>query len=198
MTYLPVKGYEGLYEVSDQGTVRSVDRKVLGKDGATYPFKGRTLKAHPHKDVEYLQISLWKHGKGTHYYVHRLVAQAHISNPSNLPEVNHLDGNRVCNTVNNLEWVTGQQNKQHAISTGLKVYTNRLTKMEFFECLQSVIAGESYHSLSQRVPYKVPFLSTKLRKLAQELELEHELNASLMEQRIQRARINGVKNIPQY
>lgn len=77
---------------------------------------------------------------------------------------------------------------------GLKIYTNRLTKEEFINCLYDVINGESYTSLSSRVPYKVPFLSVKLRKIAKELGLENELNESLYMQRVIRARINGAKN----
>lgn len=194
MKFLPVVGYEGLYEVSEDGIVRSLNRKVRGRDGALYPFKGRVLRANPNKDVGYLQVSLWKDGQGTSHYVHRLVAQAHIPNPMCLPEVNHDDGNRQNNWKKNLEWVTSLENKLHAISTGLKVYTNRLTYAEFVECLHAVIEGESYLSLTQRVPYKVPFLSTKLRAIAQEMGLEQELNESLYIQRVERARTNGAKN----
>ena len=75
--------------------------------------------------------------------------------------------------------------------SGLQVYTNRLTKNEFLDCLYDVINGESYQSLSERVPYKVPFLSTKLRALAKEIGLETELNESLYIQCVTRARING-------
>ncbi len=194
MSYLPVKSYEGLYEVSDSGTVRSLDRKIIGKDGVTYPFKGKVLRASSNKEVEYLQVSLWKNGVGTSHYVHRLVATAHIPNPLDLPEVNHLDGNRQNPAKSNLEWCTSQENSIHAVNTGLTVYTLRLSKDEFIECLFSVINGESYFSLSQRVPYKVPFISVKLRKLAKELGLEGELDESLMIQRNERARINGAKN----
>ena len=194
MSYLPIKGYEGLYEVSQQGEVRSVDRRILGRDGVIYPFKGKVLQLNSHKDVEYLQVSLWKEGKGHHHYVHRLVAQTHIPNPYELPEVNHINGNRLHNWVNNLEWVSRKGNAQHAIHTGLKIYTNRLTFDEFYDCLLSVINGESYLSLSERVPYQVPFLSTKVRKVAKELGLENELDASLAIQKAKRARENGAKN----
>ena len=194
MNFLPIPGYEGLYEVSDAGIIRSVDRVLTGKDGVKYQFKGRVLQASSHKDTGYLQVSLWKNNQGTSYYVHRLVAQSHSPNPGMLPEVNHKDGRRANNIVTNLEWVTRQENAQHAVDTALRVYTNRLSKDEFVECLYSVIAGESYLALTQRVPYKVPFLSTKLRKIAVELGIEHELDESLMIQRITRARINGAKN----
>lgn len=194
MIFLPVKDYEGLYEVSTTGIVRSLDRKVQGKDGTLYPFKGIELRSNANKNVEYLQVSLWKNNMGKSYYVHRLVAEAHIPNPLNLQEVNHLDGNRQHNCVSNLEWVTRTENANHAIATGLKVYTNRLSYAEFVECLSNVLAGESYQSLTSRVPYKVPFLSVKLRAIAKELGLEHALNASLSEQKSKRARSNGAKN----
>ena len=194
MSYLPIKGYEGLYEVSEAGIIRSLDRLIIGKDGVAYPFKGKALRASPNKEVGYLQVSLWKNGEGTSHYVHRLVAIAHIPNPLDLPEVNHLDGNRQNPTKTNLEWCTSQENSIHAVISGLKTYTHRLSKEEFIECLFSVINGESYYSVSQRVPYKVPFISVKLRKLAKELGIEGELDESLMAQRIVRARTNGAKN----
>ena len=194
MNFSALIGYEGSYEVSACGVIRSVDRVVLGTDGATYPFKGRILRANPHKDVNYLVVSLWKDGIGQSHYVHRLVAQAHVANPFNKPEVNHKDGDRTNNNKNNLEWVTPQENKLHAITTGLRKYTNRMTKDEFVDCLFSVIDGESYAALCNRVPYKVPFLSVKLRQIARELGVENDLNESLYQQRISRARINGAKN----
>ena len=196
MSFLPVTGYEGLYEVGACGTVRSIDRTVTGRDGVKYPFKGRTLKPSTHKDVEYLVVSLWQNNQGNSFYVHRLVAMAHVPNPLGLPEVNHKDGCRVNNLKTNLEWVTSSENSDHAIELGLRTYTTRLTKDEFVECLFSVINGESYAVLTKRVPYQVPFLSVKLRKIAKELGLEADLDQSLYEQRVQRARINGSKNQP--
>ena len=194
MNYLPVVGYEGLYEVNEFGQVRSIDRIILAIDGTKYPKKGRVIAQSTNKNTKYPCVSLWKNNKGTTSYVHRLVAEAHIPNPENKPEINHIDGTRTNNHVSNLEWCTRTENAIHAIQTGLKVYTNRLTKEEFTECLFSIIDGESYLSLSQRVPYQVPFLSTKIRKIAKELNLENELNESLYLQKIARARINGAKN----
>lgn len=196
MNFFKVRSYEGLYEVSDCGVVRSVDRDLVAKDGVIYHRKGRVLRQSPHKDTGYPQVSLWSDNVGTSFYVHRLVADAHIPNPDGKPEVNHKDGVRNHNASANLEWVTSLENKLHAIGEGLRVYTNRLTKDEFVDCLYAVIEGESYQSLTCRVPYKVPFLSTKVRKIAQELGLEGELNESLYLQRVMRARINGAKNHP--
>lgn len=191
MQWLPVKGYEELYEVSDTGEVRSVDRVLSVTNQKERLFKGRVLLQTMNKQVQYKQVSLWKENKGTSYYVHRLVAEAFIPNPESKPEVNHIDGNRQNNHISNLEWVTSGENSLHASKTGLRVYTNRLTKDEFLDCLYDVINGESYQSLSSRVPYKVPFLSTKLRTLAKEFNLETELDESLYIQRVNRARVNG-------
>lgn len=191
MQWLPVKGYEELYEVSDTGEVRSVDRVLSVTNQKERLFKGRVLLQTMNKQVQYKQVSLWKENKGTSYYVHRLVAEAFIPNPESKPEVNHIDGNRQNNHISNLEWVTSGENSLHASKTGLRVYTNRLTKDEFLDCLYDVINGESYQSLSSRVPYKVPFLSTKLRALAKEFNLETELDESLYTQRVNRARVNG-------
>jgi len=192
MPYLPVRDYEGLYEVSDKGAVRSLDRKVLGADGVLYPFIGKTLASYTHKDLRYPLLNLYKNNKGRLCYVHRLVAQAHVTNPKDLPEVNHLNGNRADNRSENLEWVTGQQNKQHAVDYGLRTYPPpRLNTDQLLDCLSQVIAGESYAAIAQGGPYLVPALSTKVRKLAREIGWEDLLNTSLKQQAVQRARING-------
>lgn len=173
--FKPIVGYEGHYQVSDSGEAWSDKSDQL-------------LKPSPNKQVYYLQVSLWGENTGISFYVHRLVAAHFIPNPLGLPGVNHLDGDRHNNHISNLEWVTSSGNSYHAVATGLRVYKNRLSREEFIECLQSVIDGESYASLSDRVPYKVPFLSTKLRSIAKELQLEYELDASLREQRTNRNR----------
>lgn len=190
-----VKGYEDSYEVSRDGKVFSKERLVKGTDGVTYPFGGKELKPSSNSNVEYLQVSLWKNNKGTSYYIHRLVAESFIPNPLNKPEVNHIDGNRLNNHVSNLEWCTSSENSIHAVKNGLRVYKNRLTKNDFLQCLMDVINGESYYSLSKRVPYKVPYLSTKLRRIARDNSLEDLLDESLLNQKRQRARLNGTKNI---
>ena len=191
MQWLPVKNFENLYEVSNTGLVRSIDRVLIVKGQWNRFVKGKLLYQNTNKQVCYKQVNLWKNNQGKFLYVHRLVAEAFINNPENKPEVNHIDGNKHNNCVENLEWVTSSENSYHASETGLRIYTNRLTEEEFLECLYDVINGESYQSLSQRIPYKVPFISTKIRKLAKKYELENELNESLAIQRSNRVRING-------
>lgn len=198
MNCLPIKGYEGLYTISDTGRVFSQDRVIKGKDNVLYRIKGRERKLWSNKNVQYLMVALYKNNVGKTVYVHRLVAETFIKNDSNKPEVNHIDGNRLNNCVSNLEWCTRLENIAHAITTGLHIYTNRMTKSEFVECLNDVINGESYLSLSNRTPYKVPFLSVKLRRIAKELGLEQELDESLHYQKLERARKNGLKNRRNY
>lgn len=194
MKKLPIKNYEQAYEIASNGNVYSLPRKVLGTDGTIYPFKGKLLTTHVNVQNGYSQVDLWDNNAPKRFYIHRLLAIAFISNPNCKPEINHKDGNRQNNSLSNLEWCTSSENSYHAVNTGLRTYTNRLTRNEFICCLQEIIQGENYTALSERVPYKVPFLSTKLRKIAREENIEHLLDESLREQKRRRARSNGVKN----
>ena len=181
-------GYEDQYEVDEDGSIYSLDREVLGKDGTIYPFKGKKLKTHPHKDVAYLIVNLWKNNKGCNYYVHRIIAKAFIPNPLNKSEINHIDGNRQNNAISNLEWCTSSENKQHAWDTGLRTVTCKMSQKALMDCLSDVLNGESYLAISMRVPYQVPFLSVKVRRLAREHGIEHLLNDALKLQKNERMR----------
>lgn len=106
--YKNIVGYEDLYEVSDTGLVRN---KVSGK----------ILK--PRKDRGYLHVKLYKDGIGKIYKVHRLVANTFILNPLNLPEVNHIDENKSNNNVENLEWISHQENIDYSLSKPVCQYS---------------------------------------------------------------------------
>lgn len=98
-----IEGYEKLYQVSNFGNVRSLPRNTK---------KGRVLKHTRYKNG-YLYLNLCKDGKSKHYYIHRLVAQAFLPNPDNLPQVNHRDENPSNNRVDNLEWCTSKYNNNY-------------------------------------------------------------------------------------
>ena len=102
----PVVGYKGLYEVSSFGRVRSLDRY----DGRAYR-RGCILK--PKIQSNYLRVSLCNGGKCKQQSIHRLVAQAFIPNPNNLPMVNHKDENTKNNCVENLEWCDAKYNRNY-------------------------------------------------------------------------------------
>lgn len=118
-----VKGYEDLYQVSNIGRVRSKDRMRHVGHGHYGLKKGRILKPYKMKSREYgyyLQVTLCRNNKHTKHLIHRLVAQAFIENHDNKPCVNHIDGDKANNRVDNLEWCTFSDNNQHAYDTKLK------------------------------------------------------------------------------
>lgn len=111
----PVAGYEGLYEVSNIGRVRGIRRS--GCTGE--PLKGQ-IDIHGYVDVMLRGNKTYKHWK-----VHRLVAIAFIPNPEGKRTVNHIDGNKQNNNVENLEWMTHGENHRHAYRIGLKKVTEK-------------------------------------------------------------------------
>ena len=100
-----IKGYEGKYQVSNMGRVKSLNYKNTGKE--------RIMKPHDN-GRGYLRVVLCKEGKGKQCRINRLVAQAFLPNPDNLPEVNHIDQCRTNNNVENLEWCTTQYNVEYS------------------------------------------------------------------------------------
>ena len=108
-----VTGYEGEYKVSNYGNVKSLKR---GNERLLTWHKSKLTKRHPEP---MFHVELWKDNKRKTFKVHRLVAQEFIPNAEGKPQINHIDGDRNNNHVNNLEWVTGSENMNHAYKTGL-------------------------------------------------------------------------------
>lgn len=105
-----VVGFERLYEVSNLGNVRSVTRTITRSDGRVYVKQGKQLKSFvTNRGYEYVMLNDAQH-KQHLKTVHRLVAQAFVANPSNLPVVNHKDENKLNNAATNLEWCTQSYN----------------------------------------------------------------------------------------
>ena len=108
----PVVGYEGLYEVSNWGRVKSLDTYRKGINGSVRFCKERILKQGKDK-FGYLYVDLYKNNIKKKYKVHRLVAEAFLDNPDNLPCVNHKDENKQNNIVSNLEWCNYSYNNSY-------------------------------------------------------------------------------------
>lgn len=123
--------YEGLYQVSNKGRVKSLSRIIEGRWGNTL-LKEKLLNPTYYKG--YAKVGLTKSGKLKHNALHRLIAIAFIPNPNNKPCINHIDCNPSNNSIENLEWVTYQENILHAEQNGRRTHvallsSNRLKEL---------------------------------------------------------------------
>ena len=110
-----IKGFEGYYQVSNTGRIRSLDRKIGYRKGRLRNWKGAE-KQLVETDKGYLKVRLYMNNKSVTREVQRFVAEAFIPNPENKEQVNHIDGNKQNNNVSNLEWVTPQENTIHSVT----------------------------------------------------------------------------------
>ena len=113
-----IKDYEGLYQVSNLGRVRSLDRDTVFKDGRTRHFYGCIRSAGYNSSTGYKSVTLNKNGKKHSRDVHRLVAETFIQNPNNLQCVDHINGNKTDNRAENLRWCTQRENILYSIENG--------------------------------------------------------------------------------
>lgn len=104
-----IEGYEGLYQISNKGRVKSLQREIVYKDGRKKVLKEKILHNNLN-EFGYHNVMLSKDGVTKRYKVHRLVAKAFIPNQNNLPIINHKDENKTNNSVENLEWCDQKYN----------------------------------------------------------------------------------------
>ena len=103
-----IKGYEGRYQVSNLGRVKSLNYRHTNKE---------KILSNTTNTKDYLTVSLYKNGKIKTYYIHKLVAAHFIPNPDNYKEVNHKDENKSNNCVSNLEWCSREYNQNYGTKT---------------------------------------------------------------------------------
>lgn len=129
-TWLSVVGYEGLYEVSNTGKIRTVARVYYsGKPTRKMILPQKAMQAKSDKDG-YLNLALRKNKERKFLRVHRLVCQAFHPNPENKPFVNHKNGDKTCNHDWNLEWATASENELHSFRVlGKKPILSQLGKV---------------------------------------------------------------------
>ena len=176
----PIKDYEGKYYVTSQGDVVNA--------------YGNTLTPTINKKTGYKTVSLWKNNKGSSKTIHRLVALTYLTNPNNLPEVNHIDGNKLNNHVDNLEWVTRSENMIHAYATGLAKQTKLLDYSTYEPLLERFLLGESMTALATEHSAGLTRVTINMRKLAKDRGVHEKFEAQLKEQkRIRNTQANATK-----
>lgn len=145
-----VKGYEGLYQVSNIGKVKSLH------------YNKEKILADRFDKKGYLSVRLFKNGKSKIFKTHRLVAQAFIPNPINKEQVNHINGVKSDNRVENLEWCTNYENCVHAHLNGLVAKPNPHRCEDAYNSKLKV--DDVIYIRKNYVPYSKEFNSTKLSK----------------------------------
>ncbi|HSH25866.1 MAG TPA: NUMOD4 domain-containing protein [Massilibacterium sp.] len=152
--------YEGLYQVSNTGKVRTVSRMIKHSRGGLRKHKQIILKQRIMPNGYHRIEVINKQGERKGVYVHRWVAQSFVKNPGDKQEVNHIDGNKSNNNANNLEWCTPKENSEHARNTGLNnngnkiVLINKETNESFFfrsQMQASFFLGRYHSFISEKV-----------------------------------------------
>ena len=140
-----IPGYEGFYQVSNLGRVRSVPRNVETKDGRIFHYKEKILSSSSVRGG-YQGLMLCKNGVNKSIMVHRLVAQVFLVNPANLPEVNHKDRNVKNNRADNLEWCSRLYNSRYdgAVARRSELYKKPVQQLS----LDNVVINE-YSSVKE-------------------------------------------------
>lgn len=136
-----IKGYEGLYAITKDGRVWRYKRRLELPCGIIRTYSAKFIKMSLRDKKSYLAVHLRDDKTAKTFAVHRLVAQTFIPNPRDKPEVNHRDGNKTNNNVDNLEWATGEENSEHARDIGLikrgeKHHNCRLTNADVLRIRQ--------------------------------------------------------------
>lgn len=158
----PVINFEDRYEVSSFGLIRSIPfLKNSRNNHGEYSFmeKGGILKPSKTKD-NYFFVSLCRDKYEKRVRVHRLVAEHFLLNPDNLPQINHIDGNKQNNHISNLEWCSAQHNVIHSYKLGLASNKEErhpstvLTHEKVFRMAEMRYGGYSYKQISEELDLK--------------------------------------------
>jgi len=176
--FVPIKGYEGLYEISNDGRVKSLERKSICRSRMGRSFT-RTIKekilAFTVMPKGYITVHLSKtqkirEQKTNNILVHRLVAIHFIPNPENKPQVNHKDGIKANNCDWNLEWNTALENSIHSVETGLFCQTGenssnaKLTKKQVLEIRKECVINGNYLEFAKQYNVTISTIGRIVRK----------------------------------
>lgn len=161
------------YAISNQGKIKRLEHKKWNKNNNSYSlFKEKYLSVSFNNTKKYGRIAVYyKDGTKKVESIHRLVASCFLPNPYNLPQVNHIDGNKTNNYVSNLEWCTGKENMQHRINilkvkpwkNGSECNFHKLTEKEIYEIADLIKKGVRKNKIAKMysvVPSTITELSS--------------------------------------
>jgi hypothetical protein len=137
-----VIGYEGIYQVSNDGLIKSLERICYHRNGKSYKLNERLLTLKLPKNAKYYQVILYKDYGYKLHRIHRLVGEAFLYKENDNLEINHKDGNKLNNNLSNLEWVTKSENIIHSHNVlnqdnGENRYNSKLKSSDIFEIRNS-------------------------------------------------------------
>lgn len=142
-----INNYEGIYQISNLGNVRSLDREQIDINGVKRVFKGQMLTKSL-GNWGYYTVSLKKNSQSKKFFVHRLVAQEFIPNPNNLEVVNHKDGNKLNNISDNLEWISLRDNTLYSQHSNKKKILQYSKSGEFIKIWDSITEAAKYFQVN--------------------------------------------------
>ena len=149
-----IQGYEGYYQVSSMGSVRSCDRTIIDSVGRSHSYNGQILTPMTVAGG-YLEVNLSKGDKRKPVHVHRLVAEAFIPNPDGLPAINHIDEDKKNNIVSNLEWCTYKYNANYGTAK-VRSIKKRSRNSQWYESVKKHTSklGKKYGRVNGRITSK--------------------------------------------
>lgn len=155
--WVDIEGYSGIYQVSSHGRIRSLDKIVKCTHKSTRMVKGKIMSTPKNNAGRgYNTFNLCDKGKRKKVTVHRMVAEAFIPNPDNKPQVNHIDCDTVNNYVDNLEWCTDQENKDHAVLHGLVNTSHLGGKAD--KCYASKLTSKQVLAIKEKIALQIPLI----------------------------------------
>lgn len=175
-----IEGYEGLYQISNLGRIKSLERIVITKRHKI-PVK-ETIRKQNTDTYGYNRVFLRNKNKNKNFQVHRLVAIHFIDNSENKPQVNHIDGVKTNNRVDNLEWVTNKENQYHSIKIGIRnsktfTYKNQIIKdylngmgVYYIAKKYNITGGSSIYRLLKENNVKIRRRNNKIKVILKQLK----------------------------
>ena len=173
-------------------TLKEFPKYAINKKGVIKNKETGNIKKVWKARNGYYYVDLYKEGKHYKRALHRLLAETFLPNPDNKRTVNHKDGDKTNNSLDNLEWSTDSENIKHAYDNGLQPYKRKHSKEKYIKCLEEVLKGKTLTELAKEVGQSLAQLSLHVKEVAIELGKYEEYSEVLKKQQLQRAKQAGL------